>query len=138
MEMEQNVSVLSSKQKKYFSDSSTQTKKIFFRFPQYKQGILMTKSFLLFSAGRLFCQQKVGHGNGTKCFSSFIQTKKIFFRFLDPNKKNIFQIPAIQTRHFHDQILAVVFSWSIIFVSWLIVSSAEVGHGNEMKQNVSE
>ena len=81
----------------------------------------MTKSLLLllFSAGRLFRQQKVGHGNETKCFGirnnsliqtkhifrfprpkekkifldSSTQTKKIFFRFLDPNKKKLFWIP---------------------------------------------
>src|ERR1700733_9611176 len=52
----------STQTKKYFSDSSTQTKKIFFRFldpkkenifrfQQPKQGIFMTKSLLLFSAG---------------------------------------------------------------------------------------
>ena len=69
-----------------------------------EQGIFMTKYLLLFvagrfvsSAGRLFHQQKVGHGNETKCFgisrnNFFAQTKNIF-RFLDPNKKIYFQIP---------------------------------------------
>src|SRR3984885_13451794 len=110
----------------------------------------MTKSLLLFSAGRLFRQQKVGHGNETKCFgirnNSFIQTKKYFsdsstqqkkiffiprpkqkkyFRFLDPAKKKYFRFfrpkqkktflySSTQTRHFHDQILAAVFSWLIV------------------------
>src|SRR3984885_10282209 len=110
------------KQKKIFSNFLTQTKKNIFRFLDpnkkekkihfgfhrskqdnyfcLKRGIFMTKSLLLFfsccfSAGRLFRQQKVGHGNETKCFgisrnNSFASNKNIF-RFLNPNKKNIFK-----------------------------------------------
>src|ERR1700721_2473238 len=69
----------------------------------------MTKYLLMFffSAGQLFRQQKVGHGNETKCFRNqqkqfphpnkkYFQIprpkqEKIFFTFLDPNKKNIFR-----------------------------------------------
>src|SRR5580700_8539837 len=55
----------------------------------------MTKSMLLFPAGRFFRQQKVCHGNETKCFgirnSSFIQTKKYFSDSSTQNKKNIFE-----------------------------------------------
>src|ERR1700733_4874912 len=86
------------KKKIYFLDFLTQTKKKeYFQIPQPERGISMTKSWLLFSAGRLFHQLKVGHGNETKCFgirnNSCIQTK-IFFRSLDPNsKKKCFQIP---------------------------------------------
>ena len=72
----------------------------------------MTKSLLLFfvsstsivsPTGRLFHQQKVGHGNENKMFSestennSFAQTKNIF-RFLDPNKKKIFLDSSTQTK----------------------------------------
>ena len=113
---------LNPKQKKTFLDSSDPNKKIFFtflatqtkkeyftcRFPQPKRGISMTKSLLFsvgcFSVGRLFHQQKVGHGNETEMFrnqknNSFIQkqknifqihstqTQKKYFIFLDPNKK---------------------------------------------------
>src|ERR1700722_15339979 len=101
-----------------------------FRFQQPKRGIFHTKSLLLlFSAGRLFRQQKVGHGNETKCFrisrnSSFHPNKKNIFQIPYPKfkkkkkyltlteTKKYVQIPATQTRHFSYQILAaVVFSW---------------------------
>ena len=45
---------------------------------------------------------------------SLTQTKKNIFRFLDPNKKKNFLDSTTRTRHFHDQILAVFFSWSIV------------------------
>src|SRR5580693_8026845 len=57
--------------------------------------------------------------------NSFIQTK-IFLDSSTQTKKKIFSDSSTRTRHFHDQILAVVFSWPI-------VSSAKVGHGNETK-----
>src|ERR1700721_1132509 len=113
MEMKQNVSesetVLSYKQN-IFSDSSTQTKKKIFRFPDpnkkkyFQIPATQTKSLQLFSAGRLFRQQKVGHGNETKCFgvrnSSFIQTKKYFFSFFDPTKKKIFGSRSNKKKNF--------------------------------------
>ena len=140
--MKQNVSesetVLSSKQKnifqiprpskkKYFSDSSTETKKNIFIFldrnkkkyfmfldPKQKNIFQIPQTRhswpnpccyfstgRLFSAGRLFYQQKVGHGNETKCFgirnNSLIQTKHTL-RFLDPNKKKIFLDSSTQTK----------------------------------------
>src|SRR5580700_9869943 len=113
MEMKQNVSesetVLSSKQKKYIFQIPRPKEQNIFQIPRPKEKkyfqipATQTRHFhdqilavvfswsIVSSAGRLFCQQKVGHGNETKCFgirnSSFIQTKKIFFRFFDPNKK---------------------------------------------------
>src|ERR1700733_13150508 len=71
--------------KKIFLNTSTQPKKKFFQIPRPNQKknifrfldptkkknifkIPRPKSLLLFSAGRLFHQQKVGHGNETKCF----------------------------------------------------------------------
>ena len=104
----------STKQKKYFLNSSTQTKKKnVFQIPATKQGIFMTKSLLLFSAGRLFRQQKEGHGNETNVSKSETvlsskqknifqiprpKQKKNIFRFLDPNKKKIFLNSSTQTK----------------------------------------
>ena len=97
--------------KKNILDSSDREKTIVFGPGRSPQGIFMTKSLLLFWAGRLFHQHqhqlKVGHGNETKCFgisrnNSFTQTKNIFLDsstqtkkiFLDSStqtKKNIFK-----------------------------------------------
>src|ERR1700730_5559494 len=94
------------------------------------------------------------------CFgirNSSFQTKKIFFRFLDPKKKNVFrfldpkkkkifldsstqrkkkyfQIPATQTRHFHDQILAVIFSWSIVSSAGRLFRRQKIGQVHETKK----
>src|SRR3984957_7466512 len=95
------------KKKKIFLNSSTQTKQNIFRFLNPNEAFSCLLLFFswsivsLFSAGQLFHQQKVGHGNETNCFgvrnNSLIQTKTYFsdsstqtkqniFRFLNPNE----------------------------------------------------
>src|SRR6202021_469977 len=71
--------------KKYFSDSSTQQKNIYFQYSP--------------------------DPNKKNIFQIPRPNKKKYFRFFDPNKKKYFYIPATQTRHFHDQILDAVFGW---------------------------
>src|ERR1700721_827292 len=113
MEMKQNVSksetILSSKQKKNVFGFLAQTKKKYFRFFDQKKktfldsptrtrhfhdqilSVIIIFSWSIVSAGRLFQQQKVGHGNETKCFeirnNSFIQTKKKCFWIPHPKQK---------------------------------------------------
>src|ERR1700733_3138274 len=60
--------------------------------------------------------------------------KKIFLdSSTQMKKKKYFQIPATPTRHFHDQILAVVFSWSIVSSAGPLFRQQKVGHGNKTK-----
>src|ERR1700733_8500274 len=84
-------------------------KKNIFRFQQPKQGIFMTKSLLLFSAGRLFRQlvdcfvsikwvmeMKQNVSESETVLSS--KQKNIFSDSSTQTKKKYFQIPATQTR----------------------------------------
>ena len=155
--------------KKIFSDSPTQTRDL---HDQIVAAILSRSivssgwSIVFVEPGWLFCQQKVGHGNETKCFgirnNSFIetkkkifldsstqkkkifldsstQTKKNIFRFLDPNKKKIFSDSSNPNTAFSWPNPCCCFSTGQLFVmvhcfvGWSIVSSAKVGHGNETK-----
>src|ERR1700730_14811618 len=77
--------------RKYFLDHSTQTKKkkYFLDYPARTRHF-HDQILLLFSAGRLSHQQKVGHGNETKMFQN--QRKQ----FLDPN---IFFLKCAKSRN---------------------------------------
>src|SRR5580704_8787421 len=80
------------KQKNMFFRFLDPNKQKCFQIPRPKRGIFMTKSLLLFSAGRLFHRQKVGHGNETKMF----RNQKQFF---DPNKTFFFD-SSTQTKKY--------------------------------------
>src|ERR1700733_1109400 len=105
----------------YFSDSLTRTRHFHDRI------LAVVFSWPIVSS------TKVGHGNETKCFGIsrqfFHPNKKIFLDSLRPKqkkifldsstqtKKRIFSDSSTRTRHFHDQILAVVFSLADCFIN---------------------
>src|SRR3984885_1854744 len=78
-------------------------KKKYFQIPATQTGHFHNQ-ILLFSVGRLFCQQKVGCGNETKCFgtrnSSFIQTKKKYFLDFSTQQKIYFKIPRSKQKKY--------------------------------------